>query len=210
MSMEMLGLESLSLEGLVLESTDAPCELLRQAQDMPDRTLDLDVLDEPFYITQDTRESLPPMTDETRERLTAQDYPPAVLDAIGSEAEAAIYENAKLEPAVINDKESLIRSDIDYDQPDFWGDTNLERMETGRPPLNEQGKIIHLHHIGQTQNAPLAELTQAEHCGNGNDNILHNKIKESEIDRGDFSKERTEYWKARAEQIKQSRAEDSV
>ena len=50
--------------------------------------------------------------------------------------------------------------------------------------------------------SPLAELTRDEHRGKGNDTVLHNKQKESEINREDFAKERAEHWKARAEQIK--------
>ena len=49
--------------------------------------------------------------------------------------------------------------------------------------------------------SPLAELTRNEHRGKGNDTVLHNKQKESEINREDFAKERAEHWKARAEQL---------
>lgn len=37
--------------------------------------------------------------------------------------------------------------------------------------------------------SPLAELTTQEHRGKGNDTILHDKQKETEIDRGEFAKE---------------------
>ena len=37
-----------------------------------------------------------------------------------------------------------------------------------------------------------------EHRGKGNDGILHDKRRESEIDRNEFNKERKEHWKDRA------------
>ena len=43
-------------------------------------------------------------------------------------------------------------------------------------------------------------MTTQEHRGKGNDTILHDKQKESEIDRIAFSKERENHWEARAEE----------
>ena len=54
-----------------------------------------------------------------------------------------------------------------------------------------------MHHIGQRQDSPLAELTWAEHMGDGNNTILHRAGKESEIDRGAFEQEKSAYWQAR-------------
>ena len=124
-----------------------------------------------------------------------------MLDSIGSEAEANIYEGADLEPTQINGKDALMRTDIDYDKKDIFGQTNLDRMNKGLAPLDAEERPVELHHIGQKQDSPLAELTQKEHRGKGNDNILHNKLKESDIDREGFNKERQEHWKARAEQV---------
>lgn len=149
-------------------------------------------------VTQETRGDLPEMQADTRERLADAGYPEKVLEAIGSEAEARIYEKADLQPTEVNGKDALMRKDIDYGQKDALGSTNMERMRSGRAPLDASGAPIELHHIGQKQDSPLAELTNSEHRKNGNDNILHNKMKESEIDRGDFRYEKAEYWKARA------------
>lgn len=168
---------------------------------MPDKCLNVAELDKPMALTQENRLELPEVSPETRERLEHLGFPEEVLDVIGSEAEARIYEDANLEPAQVNGKDALIRTDIDYDQKDLFGNTNLERMQMGKAPLDANGKPIELHHIGQKQDSPLAELTSSEHRGNGNDNVLHNKQKESEINREDFDKERKDYWKARAEQI---------
>lgn len=93
---------------------------------------------------------------------------------------------------------SVSRDDIDWNQKDAMGRTNKERAEQGLSPINKDGKIIELHHIGQHADSPLAELTQEEHRGKGNDSILHDKTKESEIDRQAFGNERSSHWESRA------------
>lgn len=200
----------MKIEIFPIHRLEASCQLALLARDMPGRTMDLAELDKPIGLTQETRDQLPPLSKETRAELENQHYPDTVLDAIGSEAEAHIYDDAKLEPAVVNGKDALIRTDIDYDKTDIMGESNLDRMKAGRPPLDADDKAIELHHIGQKPDSPLAELTLAEHRCNGNDNILHNKLKESEIDRNDFGDERKEYWKARAEQIENQRLEGNT
>ncbi|QHF43730.1 hypothetical protein PspS35_07910 [Pseudomonas sp. S35] len=195
----------MNFENFFAEKTEVPSNLALLAREMPERCLIVVELDRPIVLTQETRLELPQMSPQTRERLEQLGVPKEVLDAIGSEAEAKIYEGANLEPAEVNGKPALIRTDIDYDQKDAMGTTNLDRMKSGRAPLDANGKPIELHHIGQKPDSPLAELTSAEHRGNGNDNVLHNKQKESEINREDFDKERKDYWKARAEQIENQR-----
>ena len=120
-----------------------------------------------------------------------------IINAIGSLEEYDIYKNAGLVEDEIGGKECLIRSDIDWKQKDALGRTNRERAEQGLSPINKDGKSIELHHIGQHADSPLAELTQEEHRGKGNDTILHNKTKESEIDRQAFARERSSHWEAR-------------
>lgn len=195
----------MNFENFFAQKSEVPSNLALLAREVPDRCLIVAELDRPIVLTQETRLELPQMSPETRERLELLGVPKEVLDVIGSEAEAKIYEDANLEPAEVNGKDALIRTDIDYDQKDAMGTTNLDRMKSGRAPLDANGKQIELHHIGQKQDSPLAELTCAEHRGNGNDNVLHNKQKESEINRENFDKERKDYWKARAEQIENQR-----
>jgi hypothetical protein len=190
-----------NIENFVLENLDGPSNLELLAREMPNKCMDVAELDRPIGVTQATREEMPSMSSDTREDFKTKDYPDTILESIGSEAEAQIYDQAALEPAVVNGKDALIRTDIDYDKKDEFGSTNLERMADGKAPLDSNGKPIELHHIGQKQDSPLAELTVAEHRGKGNDNILHNKRKESEINREAFGMERAEHWKARAEQI---------
>ena len=118
--------------------------------------------------------------------------------AIGSMKEYEIYKKAGLVEAEIDGKKCLIRSDIDMTQKDEFGKTNMERMAEGKSPIAQNGETVELHHIGQKADSPLAELTTQEHRGRGNDTILHDKQKESEIDRISFSKERESHWIARA------------
>lgn len=199
----------MKFENFSPERLEPPSKLQLQALDMPGRTMIITELDRPLVLTQETRKELPVMSTETRERLEEKGFPDAILEVIGSDAEAQIYDDANLEPAQVNGKDALIRTDIDYDQKDEFGKTNLERMKLGKPPLDADGNPIELHHIGQKSDAPLAELTRGEHRGNGNDNVLHDKLKESEINREDFGKERKDYWKARAEAIENQRGAEN-
>jgi hypothetical protein len=165
---------------------------------------ELNELDTPITERVNVREALTPLNNESKEELTENGYSGDVIEAIGSEEEAKIYTDAELECSKVNGKDALVRTDIDLDTTDDFGRTNLERMESGKPPLDTNGKPIELHHIGQTADAPLAELTKSEHMSNGNDSVLHDKTKESEIDRTSFQKERAEHWQARAEDIKRN------
>ncbi len=118
-----------------------------------------------------------------------------------SAEEIQIYKEASLKEETVNNREALIRTDIDYEANDQFGRTNLERMEQGLAPLVD-GQPIELHHIGQEMDSPLAELTRTEHRGEGNYTVLHDVAKESEINRTLFNLEKEGHWKARAEQMK--------
>lgn len=170
---------------------------------------DFKISDQPIVDVKTVHHTLEPLSDDKIKEMSELGYSEAIIEAIGSEEEAEIYTNAQLEHDKVNGKDALIRSDIDLDIKDDFGDSNLERMEKGKPPLDKDGKPIELHHIGQTSDAPLAELTKSEHMSNGNDSVLHDKAKESEIDRTQFKKERAEHWKARAEDIQKNIGVDS-
>ena len=121
-----------------------------------------------------------------------------IVGYFNSKKEAEIYEKADLQEKDVEGRKCLIKKDIDADQKDEFGRRNKKRMEEGHPPLNREGERLELHHIGQKNKGPLAELTMNEHRGKGNDGILHDKKRESEIDRNEFTKERKEHWKDRA------------
>ena len=140
------------------------------------------------------------LTDEEKQRIKEETgWSDEIIDAISSMEEYEIYKKADLEEKEINGKKCLVRKDIDLERKDSMGRTNSERMEKGLPPLDKNGRPIELHHIGQKSDSPLAELTTSEHRGKGNDTVLHDKKKESEIDRDKFAEERSEHWKNRSE-----------
>lgn len=124
-----------------------------------------------------------------------------IIDAIGSMEEYDIYKKAGLVEAEIGGKKCLIRTDIDWEQTDPFGNTNRERTEKGLAPLDKNGKPLQLHHIGQHADSPLAELTFEEHRCGGNDTILHDKSKETEVhgEGNKWDSERSDYWKARGD-----------
>ncbi|MDR2796784.1 MAG: HNH/ENDO VII family nuclease [Treponema sp.] len=152
---------------------------------------------EPSLAHKDTT----PLTDDDRKKMKEETgWPDKIISAIGSQEESEIYKSTGLVPAEINGRDCLIRPDIDMNQKDEYGRTNKERMEYGLSPLDKNGKSIELHHIGQKADGPLAELTQEEHRGKGNDRILHDKNKDSEIDRVAFQKEKEQHWEERGKQ----------
>ncbi|WP_245704382.1 hypothetical protein [Pseudomonas defluvii] len=110
----------MNLENFSSDKVDVPSKLALLAQETPDKSLNLADLDKPMVLTQESRLELPEVSAETRDRLENLGYPEEVLDVIGSEAEARIYEDANLEPAEVNGKDALIRTDIDYDQKDMF------------------------------------------------------------------------------------------
>lgn len=147
----------------------------------------------------ETEEKPEGLTDEEKAKIKEETgWSDEIIDAIGSMEEYEIYKKAGLVETEINGKKCLARNDIDWEQKDAMGRTNRERAEQGLSPINKDGKVIELHHIGQHSDSPLAELTTEEHRGKGNDTILHNKTKESEIDRQAFVKERNDHWESRA------------
>jgi len=130
---------------------------------------------------------------------------------INSEDELQIYQRANLKEAVVDGRPALIRTDIDWAafncrkewlkeklaDYDRWKDyNNADLIGEGYPPRDENGDPYELHHIGQQQDSPFAELTWAEHMGDGNNAILHPQ-RESEIDRQQFDAEKSAYWQAR-------------
>ncbi|MDE7088492.1 MAG: HNH/ENDO VII family nuclease, partial [Prevotella sp.] len=105
------------------------------------------------------------------------DWADEIIDALSSWEEYEIYGKAGLRCVEINRRHCLIRDDIDLEQKDAFGRTNMERMEEGLAPLDKNGRPIELHHIVQKSDSPLAELTFDEHHCDGNDTILHDKSK---------------------------------
>ena len=76
-------------------------------------------------------------------------------------------------------------------------DANLQRMLDGKPPIGTDGKPVQLHHRGQYKNYRLDEYTDTEH----HKLPLHERDRDSEIDRRAFDGQRKRYWRTRAREI---------
>lgn len=124
-------------------------------------------------------------------------YSDEVNEHISSVEELEVYQKAGLREESVDGRTALVRDDIDWDQKDEFGRSNRKRVEEDLVPYDTNGDKIELHHIGQKDDAPFAELSQPQHRGKGNDTVLHDKQKESEIDRADYTKIRVKYWKSR-------------
>ena len=126
-----------------------------------------------------------------------------IVDAIRTMDEALIYMNAGLVEGEVNGKLALIQPKIDgqaCNDPKWPDWSNKELAEEGYPPRDKNGRPYELHHIGQNPDSPLAELTYKQHHSDGNFKILHT-FDESSIDRGQFNKERKEYWSERSKTL---------
>ena len=87
---------------------------------------------------------------------------------------------------------------IDPDLVDKLNRTNLQRMQKGLAPIGPDGKSINLHHMTQSQNDAIAEMTQTFHQKNSKVIHINPKSIPSGIDRNKFQKWRSDYWKNRA------------
>lgn len=188
------------------ESDISSCELYKLAENTDNLDLNIEHLDKPItdempwlqeISISDGKDGLTKEEQEVVKKETG--WSSTVIESIGSMEEYEIYKNANVKEMEINGNTVLTRTDIDLDKTDEDGVSNRQRMERGLSPITNDGKIVELHHIGQKADSPLIELSQQEHRGKGNDTILHDKTKESEIDRREFDKERKEHWKVRCE-----------
>lgn len=123
-----------------------------------------------------------------------------VVKNIHSLGEYNIYKNAGLYAEKINGKYSLIQK-INLDYVDNNGKTNRQRIFNNLSPLDENGIAYELHHIGQSDDAPLAILTKEQHMKRGNNTILHWK-KDSVVNHGnEWNKTVHDFWKNYLETI---------
>lgn len=151
-----------------------------------------------------------------------------IIDNIQNMKQYEILKNANLVEVEINGRKCLIRTDVDLDKEWNTGkfdengqpiyETNRERMEDGKPPLDEKGKPIQLHHLGQKSDSPLVELTEEEHRtgeyenGKKNQSLWHDNTKETEV-HGEFEgrwiQERRSHWESRYEMLQGGENDES-
>ena len=110
-----------------------------------------------------------------------------------------IYRKADLHEADIDGRKCL-EDHVDWDQTDENGLTNRERAERKLSPINKNGETVELHHIGQKDDSPLAELTEREHRSKETNSVLHDTTKkDSDIDKNNFNNNvRPQHWLASA------------
>lgn len=70
-------------------------------------------------------------------------------------------------------------------------------MERGLAPIGSEGKSINLHHIIQTDDSAIAEVSASFHQKNSKIIHINPNSVASEIDRKTFNRWRVQYWKIR-------------
>jgi A nuclease of the HNH/ENDO VII superfamily with conserved LHH len=72
-------------------------------------------------------------------------------------------------------------------------------MQMGRAPIGPDGESLNLHHLLQTQDGPLAEMTQTFHQQNSSIIHINPNTIPSGINRPVFDAWRQQYWMNRAQ-----------
>ena len=190
------------------EASVTDCPLLEIAKSMKDKSLDIEQLDKPiaYEITYSLKtESLEKdvsrvLTDAEKSKIKNETgWSDEIIDKISSMEEYDIYRKADLHEAEVNGRKCLV-DNIDWDQKDENGLTNRDRADRKLSPVNTNGETVELHHIGQKDDSPLAELTAREHRSKENNSILHDTTKkDSDIDKNNFNNNvRPQHWLASA------------
>jgi len=123
-----------------------------------------------------------------------------VIKEFNSMEQYKIAKNAGLRPEMINGQTALIR-DINLKYIDDDGFTNLQRIISGKAPLDPSGIPYELHHIGRLKNSTLAILTKDEHIQGGNYKIWHpfEGITENPSTQSGWTWSRMSFWRELAE-----------
>lgn len=134
-----------------------------------------------------------------------------VINSIQNMNQYEALKNAGLLEAEINGRKFLLKENIDLDYTDADGISNRDRIERGLAPLDSKtGKPLELHHLGQSADSPLVELTEEEHRtgeyqdGKKNQSLWHDNTVETEVhgEGNSWNQERKAHWKSRSEQSK--------
>ncbi len=96
---------------------------------------------------------------------------------------------------------TMDNSTFDPNFVDRQGRTNIQRMEQGLAPIGIDGKSVNIHHIDQTNNGPVMEITATQHQQNYSN--LHTNMGQvpSQINRIEFNSWRREYWEWRSNNL---------
>ena len=121
-------------------------------------------------------------------------YPLDVIKEFHTMDEYRVFRDAHLQPRMVGPKSALIKTDIDLNQIDSKGRTNLERMKQGLAPQDSTGASYELHHVGQKKDGTLAILTKSEHDNPGIHGFLERT--EAHAEGTHWDTERQAFWKA--------------
>lgn len=116
--------------------------------------------------------------------------PLSIIKDMRNMEEYEVYKNAGLKAYTVKTSQGMrtvLARDLDMARLDENGLTNLQRMEKGLNPIDENGIPFEYHHVGQKNDGALAMLSRSEHDAPG----LHFN-QESEIERNLFNSERSE------------------
>jgi hypothetical protein len=110
------------------------------------------------------------------------------------------------EPQTINGKKVYQRNDLfNVNTMSEWTrkgnvirGNNIERMRAGNAPIGRDGRSIELHHVTQTENSTIAELTRTFHKKNTRVIHINPNTYGSGINRSKFGAWSTKYWQNRA------------
>ncbi|MFX3619116.1 MAG: HNH/ENDO VII family nuclease [Sporolactobacillus sp.] len=92
---------------------------------------------------------------------------------------------------------------------DARGRTNIERMKRGLAPIGTDGKSINLHHTTQQNESSIAEVTQTFHKENSYVIHINPNTMPSGINRIEFNKWRSDYWKNRANDFDEKKDDEN-
>jgi hypothetical protein len=90
---------------------------------------------------------------------------------------------------------------IDLVRVDDVGRTNLQRMHEGLAPIGPDGKPLGIHHLLQTPDGPVAEISYTLHTERAGVVHINPNTIPSGINRTDFRAWREAYWADRARQL---------
>ena len=89
-------------------------------------------------------------------------------------------------------------STFDPNTVDKYGRTNVERMKQGLAPIGTDGKSVNIHHVDQTNDGTVMEITATNHQQNYSKLHTNTGQAPSQINRTDFDSWRRGYWKWRS------------
>jgi hypothetical protein len=96
---------------------------------------------------------------------------------------------------------------IDPHLVDPSGRTNVQRMQSGRAPVDSDGRPLNLHHMIQAPDGPLAEVTEMFHRRRSKSIHINPNTMRSGISRSHFDTFREDYWKHRARDFQENQYE---